>query len=83
MARAWDWARAVPDGCTVGVMGGHARVGLEDNLYLKRGQFGNNGQLIENAYTLINRLGRSVAKPAQAREILHLKPARHSGNNCL
>jgi len=55
------------------LMGGHVRVGLEDNLYLSRGVFATNAQLVERAHTLIECLGKSVATPQEARDILHLK----------
>jgi len=55
------------------LLGGNVRVGLEDNLYLSRGVFATNGQLVERASTIINHLGMSVATPAEAREIMQLK----------
>ncbi len=55
------------------LMGGHVRVGLEDNLYLSRGVFASNAQLVERACTLLECLGKSVASPQEAREILQLK----------
>jgi uncharacterized protein (DUF849 family) len=55
------------------LLGGHVRVGLEDNVYLSRGVFASNGQLVERARTLLDCLGLSVATPAEAREIFHLK----------
>ena len=54
------------------LLGGNVRVGLEDNLYLKRGVFATNGQLVERATTIIDHLGMSVASPAEARQILQL-----------
>ncbi|MGY2891283.1 uncharacterized protein (DUF849 family) [Bradyrhizobium sp. USDA 4524] len=51
-------------------MGGHVRVGLEDNIYLRRGVLASNAQLVENAVGIIERIGASVATPAEAREIL-------------
>jgi uncharacterized protein (DUF849 family) len=53
--------------------GGNVRVGLEDNLYLERGVFATNGQLVERAAGLIDSLGCDVASPAEAREMLDLK----------
>jgi len=55
------------------LLGGHCRVGLEDNLYLSRGVFASNAQLVERARTLLECLGKDVATPAEAREILHLR----------
>jgi len=43
------------------LLGGNVRVGLEDNLYLKRGVFASNGQLVERACNLIEILGNTVA----------------------
>ena len=54
------------------LLGGHVRVGLEDNLYLERGVFANNGQLVERACNIIENLGESVATPSEARETLGL-----------
>ncbi len=53
--------------------GGHARVGLEDNLYLSRGVKATNEQLTERAVEIVQNLGASVATPDRAREILGLK----------
>ena len=54
------------------IMGGHARVGLEDNLYLERGVLATNAQLVQRAKEIIERLGSSLATPAEARSILDL-----------
>ena len=58
------------------VLGGHCRVGLEDNIYLERGVFATNAQLVDRASRIIRDLGREVASPGEAREILGLQPAR-------
>ena len=50
------------------LLGGHARVGLEDNLYLERGKLASNGQLVEKAVKIIEMLGASVVGPEAARE---------------
>ena len=55
------------------LLGGHARVGLEDNLYLGRGNKATNPQLVTNAVTLIEAMGATVATPDEAREMLDLK----------
>lgn len=55
------------------LLGGHVRVGLEDNLYLEKGVFASNGSLTEKAVKLIEMLGTKVATPAEGREILGLK----------
>ncbi|MHC4048039.1 3-keto-5-aminohexanoate cleavage protein, partial [Bradyrhizobium sp. 23AC] len=54
-------------------MGGHVRVGLEDNIYLRRGVLASNAELVENAVGIVERMGASVATPAEARAILGLK----------
>jgi uncharacterized protein (DUF849 family) len=56
------------------LLGGHVRVGLEDNLYLSRGVKATNAQLVERARTIIEAMGARVATPDDAREILDLKP---------
>ncbi len=56
------------------LLGGNVRVGLEDNLYLSRGVFATNGQLVERARQIIENIGMQVATPGEAREILKLKP---------
>jgi len=56
------------------LLGGHARVGLEDNLYLDKGVKATNAQLVERAVTIIESLGSQVATPDEARELLELKP---------
>ena len=55
------------------LLGGHVRVGLEDNLYLSRGVFATNGQLVERAAQIITNLGMNVASPGEARQVLGLK----------
>lgn len=54
------------------ILGGHCRVGLEDNIYLERGVFATNGQLVERASRIIADLGCEVATPDEARGILGL-----------
>lgn len=51
-------------------MDGHVRVGLEDNIYLRRGVLASNAGLVENAVGIVERMGSSVATPAEARQIL-------------
>ncbi len=55
------------------VLGGHVRVGLEDNLYLEKGVFATNGALVEKAAKLIEIVGTRVATPDEGRAILGLK----------
>ena len=54
--------------------GGHVRVGLEDSLYLRRGQLAaNNAEQVAKAVRVLTELGREIASPADARELLKLK----------
>ena len=55
------------------LLGGNVRVGLEDNLYLDKGVFASNGQLVERARNIIENVGEAVATPAETREMLSLK----------
>jgi uncharacterized protein (DUF849 family) len=55
------------------LLGGHVRVGLEDNLYLEKGVFATNGSLVEKAVRLIEILGTKIATPDEGRAILGLK----------
>ena len=58
------------------LLGGHVRVGLEDNHYLERGVFASNAQLCEKAVRIVRDLGAELATPAEAREILGLTQVR-------
>jgi uncharacterized protein (DUF849 family) len=54
------------------LLGGHIRVGLEDNLYLSKGVFATNGQLVERARRIIEDLGYELATVSETRSILQL-----------
>jgi uncharacterized protein (DUF849 family) len=55
-------------------MGGHVRVGLEDNIYIEKGVLAkSNAQLVEKVVTLAKILNRDVASPDEARRVLKLK----------
>ena len=55
------------------LLGGHVRVGLEDNLYLERGRLTpSNAALVAKAVKIVELLGASVATPNEAREMLGL-----------
>lgn len=57
-------------------LGGHVRVGMEDNLRLSRGVFAkHNGELVEKMVRLMKELDFEIATPAEARAILGLKGA--------
>ena len=56
------------------ISGGHVRVGFEDNIYLERGVLAkSNGELVAKAVRIAKELGRQIATPEEAREILGLK----------
>ncbi len=66
---AWNIAAA-----TI-AMGGHVRVGFEDNVYMDKGVLAkSNGEMVERVVQLAKLMNRPVATPAEAREILGLKP---------
>ena len=55
------------------LLGGHVRVGLEDNLYLEKGKLTpSNAALVERAGKIIEILGDQVATPAEARQMLNI-----------
>jgi uncharacterized protein (DUF849 family) len=80
---------ALPDGCNWGgfgigamempmvaqavLLGGNVRVGLEDNLYLEKGVFASNAQLVERACNIVQLMGCSIQTPAEARQTLGLR----------
>lgn len=83
-----DLVDALPEGCTWSVagigrmqlplamaalaMGGHVRVGLEDNIYYSKGRLATNEELVARVVRLAGELGRPVAAPEQARQMLGL-----------
>ncbi len=83
-----DLVDALPAGCTWSVagvgrqqlplamvaiaMGGHVRVGLEDNLYYSKGRLARNEELVARVARISEEAGRPVATPDQARGILGL-----------
>ena len=83
-----DLVDGLPHGCTWSVagigrmqlpmamaalaMGGHVRVGLEDNIYYSKGRLATNEELVARVVRLAGELGRPVATPDQARRILGL-----------
>lgn len=54
------------------LLGGHIRVGLEDNLYYAPGELGSNVRFVERAVRIIRELGMEPATAAEARTILGL-----------
>lgn len=62
------------------MLGGHVRVGLEDNLRVGRGsRAGSNAELVEKAVSLARFFDREPARPDEARKILGLKGAARAG----
>ncbi len=58
------------------ILGGNVRVGLEDNIYAKRGQrLSGNGEAVEKIVRIARELNREIATPEQAREMLGLSSA--------
>ncbi|MBL8744132.1 MAG: 3-keto-5-aminohexanoate cleavage protein [Myxococcales bacterium] len=58
-------------------MGGHARVGLEDNIYLEKGVLAEgSAPLVARAAAFAESIGREVVDPARARKLLGIVPAR-------
>jgi len=55
------------------LLGGNIRVGLEDNLYLEKGVFASNGQLVERACNIVQLMGCTIQTPSEARQTLGLK----------
>jgi 3-keto-5-aminohexanoate cleavage enzyme len=55
--------------------GGHVRVGFEDNVYLSKGVLAkSNGELVAKVVRMAKELGREIANPVEARQILGMKP---------
>ncbi len=56
------------------MMGGHVRVGFEDNIFISKGVLAkSNAELVEKAVRIAKELGREIATPDEARSILGLK----------
>ena len=75
----WTWSvcamgrHELPMGAVAMTLGGHVRVGFEDNIYLKRGVLAeSNAQLVDRIVTIAEALNTEVAKPDEARKILGL-----------
>ncbi|MEH2511063.1 3-keto-5-aminohexanoate cleavage enzyme [Nitrobacteraceae bacterium AZCC 1564] len=66
----------LPLSTTVLAMGGNIRVGMEDNVYFSHGVLAvSNAQLVERAVRIARELGREIATPEEAREMLHMPKA--------
>ncbi|UCH73115.1 MAG: 3-keto-5-aminohexanoate cleavage protein [Rhodospirillales bacterium] len=64
----------MPMAATAAILGGNVRVGLEDNLYLDKGVFATNAQLVERAREIVRLMGGRTLSPGEARETLGLEP---------
>ncbi len=70
----------IPMATMAAAMGGHVRVGLEDSLYIARGELAtSNAQQVTLIRQIVERMGREVAAPAEARAMLGLKGAGEVG----
>jgi len=68
----------MPVAAQAAVMGGNVRVGLEDSLWLGRGQLAkSNAEQVAKAKRMLEELGLAVASPNDAREMLNLKGAKN------
>jgi uncharacterized protein (DUF849 family) len=64
---------SLPTVAMASILGGHVRVGLEDNLYIRKGEFAtSNAALVERAVQILGLLGAEPATPAEVREMLGL-----------
>ncbi|WP_028467014.1 3-keto-5-aminohexanoate cleavage protein [Nisaea denitrificans] len=74
----WNWSafalgrHQMPYVAASVLAGGNVRVGLEDNLWLAKGQLATNAQLVEKAVTIIENLGATVIGPDAVRKKLGL-----------
>jgi uncharacterized protein (DUF849 family) len=60
------------------MMGGHVRVGLEDNIFIEKGVLAkSNAELVEKVVRIAKEFGRDIASPEEAREFLGLKGKEH------
>jgi len=76
----WTWSVCAPGrhemqmGALAIMMGGHVRVGMEDNVYLEKGKLAkSNAELVAKIARIAKELGRKIATPDEARQILGLK----------
>lgn len=66
----------IPFASMAAAMGGHVRVGLEDSIYIAKGELADsNARQVTLIREIAERLGREVATPAEARALLGLKGA--------
>jgi 3-keto-5-aminohexanoate cleavage enzyme len=70
----------LPLGAVAIAMGGHVRVGLEDNIYYAKGRLARNDELVARIARVAAELGRPVATPDEARRLLGI-PSRSVVNS--
>ena len=63
----------LPFVAALALAGGHVRVGLEDNLYLKKGVKATNAQLVERAAAILSAMNARILSPAEARQKLSVQ----------
>jgi 3-keto-5-aminohexanoate cleavage enzyme len=83
LLEGWSWSvcalgrHQIPMAAVALAMGGHVRVGFEDNVYLRYGELAtSNAQLVEKVVNIAGELDRPIASPDDTREILGLKSPR-------
>jgi len=74
-------ASEMPVVAQAALLGGHIRVGLEDNLYLTRGEFATNGQLVGRAIEIVSRLGYEAATAEEAGVMLNVSRPQEQINS--
>ena len=80
LPQGWTWSvcalgrHQIPMAAVATVMGGHVRVGFEDNVFLRRGELAkSNADLVRKAANIARELERPIASPDDAREILGIR----------
>ena len=80
LPKGWTWSvcalgrHQIPMAAVATVMGGHVRVGFEDNVFLRRGELAkSNADLVRKAANIARELERPIASPDDAREMLGIK----------
>jgi len=74
----WNWSAfsigrdEMPYVAAAVLAGGNVRVGLEDNLWLAKGQLATNAELVTRAVTIIEAMGANIMEPQAVREKLNL-----------
>jgi uncharacterized protein (DUF849 family) len=64
----------MPFATQAAIMGGNVRVGLEDSLFIRRGELAvSNAEQVKKIRVILEELGHSIATPDEARQILALK----------